>query len=208
MQLRGAGSPPTPRGAPPRSEGPSRSRPRSPADLDIPLSELPLRLLVTVVADNPAASLATVADVEHHTSAVMREGQRFEGRPSVRLTAIERARVLIDNDGVREQLVLLRADAAPERAQAGDISFEEREYRRDLARRLRALTDPRRCAGPGDGGDCWLRVTSAPPIKVGRDGVQIDGVRAGGLYGRSGSAAESRDRHRRRVARTRTPWCR
>jgi general secretion pathway protein C len=164
------------------------AQPSPPDPADIPLSELPLRLLATVVADNPAASLATVADVEHHTSAVMREGQRFEGRATVRLTAIERERVLIDNDGVREQLVLLHFDAAPERPEAGDISFEEREYRRDLARRLRALTDAGEDAlGPGERGGLLAEGDVSAAYQDGEMiGVQIDSVRPGGLYDRIG----------------------
>jgi hypothetical protein len=108
------------------------------ADASIPYTKLPLRLLATVVSDNRALSLATIDDAEFDSHAVMRESQAFEGRPKVRLAAIERERVLLDNDGVREQLVLIHEELGTGVSETERVlTPEERLHGRDLARRLR-----------------------------------------------------------------------
>src|SRR5262245_26807881 len=85
-----------------------------PASAGFPHTRLPLRLLATVVRENAAYSLATIVDTERSEHEVMTEGQLFAGRPEARIARIERGRVLIDHDGVTEQLVLTQnAGAAP-----------------------------------------------------------------------------------------------
>jgi general secretion pathway protein C len=156
---------------------------------DIPHTQLPLRLLATVVADDPSLSLATVADEERGAHAVMGEGQQFGGRPYVVLAAIERGRVLIDNHGVREQLVLVHGGAEPAvSSEVREITPEEREFRRGLARRLRELTDAgEEALGPGERGGLLAEGDVSAAYQDGElVGVQIDGVRAGGLYDRIG----------------------
>src|SRR5262245_13445203 len=71
---------------------------------EFPSPKLPLRLLGTLVNEDPALSLATVDDTELSKHEVMKQGQRFEGRLRVQVASIERTRILIDNEGVREQL--------------------------------------------------------------------------------------------------------
>jgi type II secretion system protein C len=156
------------------------------ADASIPYTKLPLRLLATVVSDNRALSLATIDDAEFDSHAVMRESQAFEGRPKVRLAAIERERVLLDNDGVREQLVLIHEELGTGVSETERVMTpEQREHRRDLARRLRELTDegPRSAERGGllAEGDVSAAYEDGELI-----GVQVDGVRPGGLYDRIG----------------------
>jgi general secretion pathway protein C len=157
---------------------------RAPAD--IPHTKLPLRLLATVVNENPALSLATVDDIERSANEVMNEGQRFDGRPNVQIARIERARILIDNDGVREQLVIVHR-AAPELA---EVSPEEREHRRDLSRRLRELTDAgtnyRDLRGETREGLLGEGDVSAVYEDGKMVGVQFDGIREGGFYDQIG----------------------
>jgi type II secretion system protein C len=158
------------------------------ADASIPHTKLPLRLLATVVSDKAALSLATIDDTEFGSHAVMREGQSFTGRPAVRLTAIERARVLLDNGGVREQLVLVHGERPGVSATERDMTPEEREHRRDLARRLRELTDAGENAGGlRERGGLLAEGDVSGAYEDGElIGVQVDGVRAGGLYDRIG----------------------
>jgi type II secretion system protein C len=156
------------------------------ADASVPYTKLPLRLLATVVSDHRALSLATIDDVELDSHAVMREGQAFEGRPKVLLAAIERERVLLDNDGAREQLVLIHEELGTGVSETERVMTpEEREHRRELARRLRELTDegPR---GSLRGGLLAEGDVSAAYEDGELIGVQVDGVRAGGLYDRIG----------------------
>ncbi|HEX5068493.1 MAG TPA: type II secretion system protein N [Myxococcota bacterium] len=172
---------------PPPAAGPPAVSERAADDDAIPNTRLPLHLLATVVSEKPAASLATVEDIERSATEVMNEGERFEGRPKVQIARIERARILIDNDGVREQLVITQG-AAPE---AAYVSPEEREHRRDLSRRLRELTDAgtnyRDVLGEGrrEGllGEGDVSAVYEDEKLV---GVQFDSIREGGFYDQIG----------------------
>ena len=161
----------------------------SPPDLSrIPHTRLPLRLLATVVRENHALSLATIEDLERTTREVLNEGESLEGHPNARIAQIERARILIDHDGVREQLVISQRGPAPEAAPVSDLAPEERERRRDLAERLRDLTDagagalqPAEGSGLVDEGDVSAVYENGEMV-----GVQFEGIRAGGIYDRIG----------------------
>jgi general secretion pathway protein C len=185
---------PEPAAAPAAAAAPEPDVPAAPpapaaADASgIPHTKLPLRLLATVVGADPTLSLATIADEERGANAVMKEGQAFQGRPAVQLAAIERARVLIDNHGVREQLVLVHHERAPEDTAVHEITPEQREWRRDLARRLRDLTDrgADALAPPERGGLLAEGDVNAAYEGGELIGVQIDDIRAGGLYDRIG----------------------
>ncbi len=173
--------------APPAASPPPEPLAEAPDDSGIPHTKLPLRLLGTVVSEDPALSLATVEDTERSLHEVMKQGQRFEGRPKVQVASIERARILIDNDGVREQLALAH-EVPPE---AAAVSPEEREHRRDVARRLRALTDAgknyRDVLGEGERGGLLAEGDVSPVYEDGEMvGVQFDGIREGGVYDRIG----------------------
>jgi type II secretion system protein C len=166
---------------------PARSAPE-PEEASLPYTKLPLRLVATVVRENPALSLATVEDLERTAHQVMSEGQSFDAHPKATLVSIERGRVILDNDGVREQLVLDHSDRAPLDVAAYEITPEQRAYRRDLARRLRDITD----AGEdylGRGERTGLLAEGdVSPFYEGDElvGVRIDNVRPDGLYDRYG----------------------
>jgi general secretion pathway protein C len=173
--------------APPAARSATAPIAEAPENAEIPHTKLPLRLLGTLVNENPALSLATVEDTERTLHEVMKNGQHFEGRPTVQVASIERARILIDNDGVREQLVLDR-DAPPE---AAEVSPEELEHRRDVAQRLRALTDAganyRDVLGEGQREGLLAAGDASPVYEDGEMvGVQFDGIREGGVYDRIG----------------------
>jgi len=83
------------------------SNPRPPGeDANLPETKLPLHLLATVVRESHGLSLATVEDTERETNEVLREGEHFEAHPDARIVRVERARVVIDHAGKREQLVI------------------------------------------------------------------------------------------------------
>lgn len=176
-----AGPPPGAVAAPPDAAG------APPEDSRVPHTRLPLRLLATVVHKKPSLSLATIEDVERTTHAVMNAGQSFEGRPSVRIARIERARVLLDNDGVREQLVIVPGSGLPDSAQT-ELTPEEREHRRDLSQRLRALTEAGTdYRGPGERGGLLAEGDVSGVYEDGElIGVQLEGIREGGVYDRFG----------------------
>jgi type II secretory pathway component PulC len=118
-------------------------------------------------------------DLELSSHQVLSEGQSFTAHPRATLVEIERGRVILDNDGVREQLLLDRSHRA-----SADIPPEEREYRRDLATRLRDITD----AGEDylDRGERTGLLAEGDPTPIYEDGelvgVRIDNVRPDGFY--------------------------
>jgi type II secretory pathway component PulC len=186
---------PAPAAAPPReafAPAPAATEPAAPPEPDappeIPHTQLPLLLLATVVDGDPALSLATILDTQRTAPAVMGEGEQFEGRAKVRLAAIERERVLIDNDGAREQLVFAHAALASAEVPALELAPEERERRRALAQRVRELTehgsDALRSARGGLLAEGDVRAVYDEDGEL--VGVHVDGIREGGLYDRIG----------------------
>lgn len=180
-------APPPVSAAAPAPAAPATSRPVEISN--IPLTKLPLRLVATVVNDNAELSLATLVDLERDAHEVMSEGQTLEGRPKVRIASIERERVLLDNDGVREQLVVFHGDAG--RSVTYEPTTEQREQRRELSHRLRELTDAgknyRDVLGPGTRGGLLAEGDLSAAYEDGEMiGVQVDGIREGGVYDKIG----------------------
>lgn len=173
----------------PVAEAPTTAQaPPAPEEASLPHTKLPLRLVATVVRENPALSLATVEDLARTGHQVMSEGQRFDAHPQASLVSIERGRVILDNDGVREQLVLDHSDRAPLDVAAYEPTPEQREYRRDMARRLREITDAGEdYLGRGERTGLLAEGDVSAVYEDGElVGVRIDNVRADGLYDRFG----------------------
>lgn len=164
--------------------------PEQAARAEIPRTTLPLRLLATLVREDPALSLATLVDLEKTAHQVMSEGETLPGRPTVRVASIERERILLDHDGVREQLPLFRGEGGP--LEAGyEPTPEQREQRRDLSRRIRELTDAgtnyRDVLGSAQRGGLLAEGDVSVAYQDGEMiGIQIDGIRDGGVYDRIG----------------------
>lgn len=162
-----------------------------PASDRIPETSLPLRLVATVVRENHRLSLATVEDLQQGGHQVLSEGQSFRDHPDARVVAIERGRVLLDNAGVREQLVLDRG-LEPPVAQADNAPTREQvESRRDMARRVRALTDAGENWREVRGGDVRGGLLAEGDINPVYDGdalvgLEVDGIRSGGVYDQMG----------------------
>jgi general secretion pathway protein C len=160
-----------------------------PASAGYPHTRLPLRLLATVVRENPAYSLATIVDTERSEHEVMTEGQLFAGRPEARIARIERGRVLIDHDGVTEQLVLSQNAGAPPAPEPEDLAptSEERSRRRDLAKEIRERIAGEREAGVVERGGVLAEGDFTPVYENGElVGVHFEGIEPGGFYDRIG----------------------
>ena len=78
---------------------------------DLEETKLPLKLLGTAASDDPALSSAAIQDLSSRKHEVIRIGSQLEGHSGVQVAAIERKRVILDNSGRREEL-LLDEDAA------------------------------------------------------------------------------------------------
>ncbi|MBW2287983.1 MAG: hypothetical protein JRG80_22375 [Deltaproteobacteria bacterium] len=94
--------------APPAIEPNQPAPPEDAAEVEdtVPTTSLALRLLATMVQEEPSRSLARVADAQLPNAQMMLQGQVFEGRPHVTLVAIESDSVLLANYGTLERLPL------------------------------------------------------------------------------------------------------
>ncbi|HVN37667.1 MAG TPA: type II secretion system protein N [Myxococcota bacterium] len=151
-------------------------------DPDAPETKLPLHLLATVVRENHALSLATIMDTERDTNEVLREGEHFEVHPEARIVRIERARVLIDRAGVREQLVITHREpsalGARETAEAPAKPLEESgKQARVPAPVLEHALGP----GAQPEGDVSTVFENGKIL-----GLRFDAIPAGGVYERIG----------------------
>jgi general secretion pathway protein C len=83
--------------------------------LDEPLTEtkLPLRLLGTAAATSDALSRAAIEDEKTRKHVVVAVGDYLEGHRQVRVEAIERTRVILDNSGRAEELRLFEDQPRP-----------------------------------------------------------------------------------------------
>lgn len=72
----------------------------------IPVTSLPLRLLATAVQEDTSRSFARIQDSQLSGARLMAIGKAFEGRPGVKIVAIEPSSVLIDNQGILERVPL------------------------------------------------------------------------------------------------------
>jgi general secretion pathway protein C len=119
------------------------------APKSIPLTGLPLRLLATLTQEESRLSLAQIEDIQHASQQLLKEGQVLKERPHVTLVRVEPNSVLLDNYGVQERLMLdpdgrrLSVDTilGGDETRKVELSEEERERRRQLSERLRAITD-------------------------------------------------------------------
>jgi general secretion pathway protein C len=180
----GPPDPPEVSAAPPAAVGsPFEADAANAGSTDLPHTQLPLRLVATVLRERRSLSLATVEDTGAGGHEVLSEGDLLRHHPRVRLAAIERGRVLLDNDGTREQLKLDRGAARRD----ATADPEQVAYRRDLSRRLRSLTDAgteyREVLGTEPPGGL-LAEGDVSPVFEGEKlvGVQLDALREGGVY--------------------------
>ncbi|MFP6655432.1 MAG: type II secretion system protein N, partial [Myxococcota bacterium] len=77
-------------------------------DIQAPLAttKLPLKLLGTAASNTQKRSRAAIENSKTKKHMVVAVGDRLAGHPRVRITAIERTRVVLDNAGRAEELVL------------------------------------------------------------------------------------------------------
>jgi general secretion pathway protein C len=152
-------------------------------------TKLPLRLLGTAAANQEARSRAAIEDQKTKKHMVVAVGDRIEGHGRVRVTAIGRTRVILDNAGRSEELVLHEDDPsrqAPKRARRTAKRAPRvpaREARESLNSRLEALA--------GDDGEGIARLLSSarvvPYYADGEmQGMKVDKIEANSAFQRLG----------------------
>jgi type II secretory pathway component PulC len=121
------------------------------AETDEPLvaTKLPLRLLGTAAANQESRSRAAIQNEKTRKHMIVAVGDRIDGHARVRVTGIERARVILDNAGRPEEL-LLDEDDAKRPAVRKRASRSAR--RRPAANRQQRLKDRLEALSGKDGG--------------------------------------------------------
>ena len=118
-------------------------------------TKLPVTLLGTQVHSVRAHSKAAITDRGSRDHELLREGDTLEKHPQARVVRIERGRVVLDNKGRREELLLAEADTglaarAPEPPDRSSRRRSRRASTREPA--AESLTDRLRDLNKANGG--------------------------------------------------------
>jgi len=183
---------PAPAPAPAPSPAPAMAQPIEPAP-DYPVTSLPLTLVATQIESPESRSSAVIVDHADLSSATLHVGDAFEKHPAASLARIETLRVLIDNDGRLEQLVvgghaeqLLTQLARDYERSWKQPDAKALEYQREAAARLRERID--HPPEPKSVASGLLADATPTPVYDGETlvGFQLDAVRPGGVYDQIG----------------------
>ena len=150
-------------------------------------TKLPLRLLGTAAANQEKRSRAAIEDEKSRKHMIVAVGDRLEGHSRVTVTGIERTRVILDNAGQPEELLLHEDD--PERRpvrkrQSRQAERKPRgEKKASLNERLKALS--------GDDGQGISRILSSarivPHYEDGKmQGMKVDAIEADSMFEKIG----------------------
>ncbi len=160
------------------------------SDLDEPLAatKLPLRLLGTAASSNETRSRAAIEDEKTRKHLVVSVGDRLEGHKRVKITAIERARVILSNAGRPEELTLREVDPSAKKVTrkrpARQARRRSKEARETLNDRLEALN--------GEDGQGISRILSSARIvpdynQAGEmQGMKVDAIKPDSIFERVG----------------------
>jgi type II secretion system protein C len=167
--------------------------PPSPVDEPLTATELPLRLLGTVLSLDDAVSRATLEDKSSRKHEVLRTGDSLQAYPDVQLTVIERGRVILLNEGRREELRLQEnsAPTAPAPKRTAKRSRSRRSSRTKTAS-LGAVSDSLKDLQSDSGlsrtaADLLTQGKLAPKYHEGEMvGIQISDIEPGSLYEKIG----------------------
>lgn len=156
---------------------------------DEPLSKtkLPLRLLGTAAASEVERSRAAIENEKTRKHIIVAVGDPLEGFNRVRVERIERTRVVLDNSGRAEELLLHEDQPRPNRRASAPKKRDRKrptQSTADVRNRLKELA-----AGGGDGITKLLSQARITP-KFGPNsqvlGMQVDAIKAGSLFETAG----------------------
>lgn len=158
---------------------------------DLEATKLPLRLLGTQLHSVRENSKAVVTDRGARDHELVWEGDSFEKHPQAKVIRIERGRLIIDNQGRREELLLAEESnlPAPRPSRA-----DRRQSRRAASRAAEtpSLTDRLRQLQDRGGRDMGSILSQGRPVPKWEDGqlvgMELRDVEPGGLYDKVGLA--------------------
>jgi general secretion pathway protein C len=150
-------------------------------------TKLPLKLLGTAAANDPRRSRAAIQDEKSQKHLVVGVGDALEGHPKVSVRAIERTRVILDNAGRPEELVLREGQPPLPVAQAAGA---RRGARRAPADRQAALNQRIQTLNGPDGQGISQILSSArivPQYAEGQmQGMLVDSIKADSVFQKVG----------------------
>ena len=163
---------------------------------DLAETKLPLRLLGTVLSQDPTHSTAAIAGKRGPAHEVLREGDALESHPDVRLVKIERGRVILQNGKRREELLLedvKLAGRAPKQAPSARRTRRTRRAektptaRPDITERLRELQAGSNASAARGAQELFSQAKVIPKWEAGEMvGMELRDVEAGSLYEKVG----------------------
>jgi len=159
---------------------------------DEPLTEskLPLRLLGTAAATHEARSRAAIQDEKTRKHMIVAVGDYLEGHRRVRVEAIERTRVILDNGGRAEVLRLFEDQPRPT---ARRTAIKKPPTRRQGVSRNPSVRD-RLNALAGQDGDGIAKLLKQARISPAYDpsgdgrmlGMKVDAIKQGSIFETAG----------------------
>jgi type II secretion system protein C len=157
------------------------------SDEPLTATKLPLRLLGTAAANVEERSRAAIEDEKTRKHMIVAVGDRLTGHSRVLVTGIERTRVILDNAGRPEELVLHDGDVERQPTRKRQSRQARRKPGKDkqesLNARLKALS--------GDDGKGISRILSSarivPHYEDGEmQGMKVDAIKANSLFEKIG----------------------
>lgn len=159
----------------------------TPSEEPLVATKLPLRLLGTAAANREARSRAAIEDTKTRKHMIVAVGDRLDGHRRVIVRRIERTRVVLDNAGHPEELLLHEDDPRLRAKQRRPARQARRTPRKvespDLNSRLQALA--------GKDGLGISRILSSarivPHYEDGKMlGMKVDAIKADSLFEKAG----------------------
>ncbi|MCP4903932.1 MAG: hypothetical protein GY910_03045 [bacterium] len=160
----------------------------SPSDVPLTATKLPLRLLGTAASTNEGRSRAAIENEKTRKHLVVAVGDRLEGHNRVKVTAIERTRVILDNAGHPEELVL---DEDAPRAPKAKPKRNARQARRKPRAKANSLNDRLKSLNGEDGQGLSRILSSARIIPDYNEegemrGMKVDSIKADSVFEKVG----------------------
>jgi general secretion pathway protein C len=150
-------------------------------------TKLPLRLLGTAAASAESRSRAAIEDEKTRKHMVVAVGDPIAGHKRVSVEAIERTRVILDNAGRPEELLLFEDQAMPVARPAPRTKRQAR--RRPAAAADRAKDRLKKLAGQDGDGIAKLlsQARISPHYENGQVlGMKVDAIKSGSLFESAG----------------------
>lgn len=158
------------------------------SDEPLTATKLPLRLLGTAAATQEERSRAAIEDKKTKKHMVVAVGDRLQGHPRVQVTAIERTRVILDNAGKPEELVLHEDDPKRQAVRSRPVG---RQARRRPVRNKQETLNERLKKLSGDDGQGISRLLSSarivPHYEDGKmTGMKVDAIKTDSVFEKIG----------------------